>query len=141
MTTGRRSDGKFAAGNPGRPKGARHRVTLAIEALLDGEAEKLTRKLIAVAKRGDVAALRVIFDRLVPPRKGRLVALPDLPRVVSLADVPKALEALMATVADGEITTDEAADLAAIMDRYSKAVETADLDQRLRALEEKVGTR
>jgi Family of unknown function (DUF5681) len=33
------------SGNPaGKPKGARNKVTLAIEALLDGEAEALTRK-------------------------------------------------------------------------------------------------
>jgi hypothetical protein len=29
---------------PGRPKGARHKVTLTAEALLDGEAEGLPRK-------------------------------------------------------------------------------------------------
>jgi hypothetical protein len=33
----------FAKGNPGRRKGARHRATVAAEALLDGEAEALTR--------------------------------------------------------------------------------------------------
>jgi hypothetical protein len=27
--------GKFASGNPGRPKGARHKVTRAVEALLE----------------------------------------------------------------------------------------------------------
>jgi hypothetical protein len=31
--------GKFRPGNPGRPKGARHETTLAVEAILDGEAE------------------------------------------------------------------------------------------------------
>jgi hypothetical protein len=31
----------FAKGNPGRPKGARHKATVAAEALLDGEAEAL----------------------------------------------------------------------------------------------------
>jgi hypothetical protein len=36
--------GKFAPGNPGRPKGARHRATRAIEALLEGQGEALTQK-------------------------------------------------------------------------------------------------
>src|SRR4029077_7685570 len=39
------------SGNPsGRPKGSRNRTTLAAEALLDGEAEQLTRKAIELAK-------------------------------------------------------------------------------------------
>jgi hypothetical protein len=38
---------KGQSGNPdGRPKGSRHKATLAAEALLDGEAEVLTRKAI-----------------------------------------------------------------------------------------------
>jgi len=59
------------SGNPtGRPKGARHKTTLAIESLLDGEAEALTRKVIEKAKEGDLAALKLCLDRLLPMRKG-----------------------------------------------------------------------
>ena len=39
----------FEPGNPGKPKGTRHRTTLAVEALLEGEAEQLTRKAIDLA--------------------------------------------------------------------------------------------
>jgi hypothetical protein len=46
----------FAPGNPGRPKGSRNKATLAAEALLDGEAEALTRKAIELALAGDVTA-------------------------------------------------------------------------------------
>ena len=46
---GRKTDGKFASGNPGRPKGSRHKTTLAIQALLDGEGEALTRKAVEMA--------------------------------------------------------------------------------------------
>ena len=46
----------FQPGNPGRPKGARHKTTLAIETLLEGEAETLTRKAIEMAKGGDMTA-------------------------------------------------------------------------------------
>ncbi len=46
------------SGNPGgRPRGARNKTTLAIEALLDGEAETITRKAIELAKAGDMSAL------------------------------------------------------------------------------------
>jgi len=41
------------SGNPsGRPKGARHATTLAIEVLLEGEGEAITRKAIEAAKAG-----------------------------------------------------------------------------------------
>jgi hypothetical protein len=66
---------KGQSGNPsGRPRGARNKTTLAVEALLDGEAEALTRKAIERALEGDTTALRLCLDRLLPPRKGRPVS-------------------------------------------------------------------
>ena len=47
---------KGQSGNPnGRAAGSRNRATLAIEALLEGEGEALTRKAIELAKAGDMA--------------------------------------------------------------------------------------
>ncbi len=43
----------FARGNPGRPKGARNKVTRAVAALLDGEAEALMRRLRALESTRD----------------------------------------------------------------------------------------
>jgi uncharacterized protein DUF5681 len=71
------------SGNPsGRPKGSRHKTTLAIEELLDGEAEEITRKAIEKAKDGDTAALRICLDRLSPPRKDRHIEL-SMPKCIS----------------------------------------------------------
>src|SRR6516165_7000485 len=101
-----RHQGQFKrgqSGNPsGKPKGTRNKVTLAVEALLDGEAEALTRKAIELAKGGDLTALRLCMDRLLPPRKDRPVSL-DLPRIDSARDAPKAISALLAAVAAGEL--------------------------------------
>jgi hypothetical protein len=65
----------------GRSRRQRNKTTLAVEALLDGEAETLTRKAIELAKAGDLAALRVCLDRIAPPRKDRpvLFELPAIP--------------------------------------------------------------
>ena len=66
---------KGQSGNPsGRPRGARNKTTLAVEALLDGEAEVLTRKAIERAKDGDSVALRLCLERILPPRKDRPVS-------------------------------------------------------------------
>lgn len=96
--TGRRDDGRFAPGNPGRPKGARHRTTLAVEELLDGEAEGLTRKAVDMALAGDTTALRLCMERICPARKDAPVTF-TLPKVESAADASKALSAVLAAVA------------------------------------------
>jgi hypothetical protein len=44
------NDTRFKKGNPGRKPGSRNKVTAAIEALLDGEAENLTRKAVELAR-------------------------------------------------------------------------------------------
>jgi Family of unknown function (DUF5681) len=62
------------SGNPsGRPKGARNATTLALESLLDGQAQALTQKAIDLALTGDLTALRICLDRILPPRKDRPV--------------------------------------------------------------------
>ncbi len=66
-TGSRAADGKFRTGNRGKPKGARHRATLAALELLDGEAEALTRKAVELALEGDTTALRLCLERMAPP--------------------------------------------------------------------------
>jgi hypothetical protein len=96
------------SGNPnGRPKGARNKATLAAEALLDGESETLTRKLIDKAKEGDIGALRFCIDRICPPRRNRLVTV-EIPEIKSLQDADRAAAAVLAACAGGEISTGEA---------------------------------
>ena len=46
MKNGRNTDGTFSKGNTGRPKGARNLKTVAIENLLEGQAEALTQTAI-----------------------------------------------------------------------------------------------
>src|SRR5829696_5048591 len=90
---------KGQSGNPnGKPKGTRHRVTVAAEALMEGEAEAITRKVIELAKEGDGPALRLCMDRIYPPRKDRPVRF-SLP---SLDKVEDAVAAHAAIVAGGD---------------------------------------
>ena len=57
------------SGNPrGRPPGARNAATVLAEQLLDGETEVIIRKIIEKAKQGDIIALRICIDRILPPR-------------------------------------------------------------------------
>ena len=124
------------SGNPaGRPKGARHRTTLAMEALLEGEAEALTRRAIELALDGDGPALRLCLDRLAPVRKDRHVIF-DLPAIDTTADLPKATHALLQAIAAGELTPSEAADIGKAVDAHVRAIEVTDIHERLARLEE-----
>jgi len=131
---GRKTDGKFGPGNPGRPRGARHKTTLAVEALLDGEAERLTRKAIEMALAADTTALRLCLERIAPLRKGRPVVF-TLPAIRTAADVLTALTALVRATAKGQLTPEEAASIAGVIETGRKALETVELEARLVALE------
>src|SRR3978361_2276837 len=62
---------KGQSGNPaGKPAGTRNATTLAVEQLLHGEAEAITRKAIEMAKEGDTIALRLVLERVAPVRRG-----------------------------------------------------------------------
>lgn len=125
------------SGNPdGRPKGARNKTTLAMEELLDGEAEAITRKAIELAKAGDITAIRLCMDRMCPPRKDRHVSL-AVPSITSAADAVSAASALLQAVANGEITPTEAAEVGKLIDGYVRALEATEFEKRLTRLEGK----
>ncbi len=132
--------GRFRAGvsgNPrGKPKGARNHATLAVLALLEGDAEALTRKAVDKALEGDTTALRLCLERLAPPAKSRPVMF-DLPTVEKTADVSAALGALVAAVAGGTLTPDEGEAIAGLLERQRRAIETEELERRIAALESK----
>ena len=137
--TGREHGGRFApgvSGNPaGRPRGARHKTTLAALVLLEDEADKLTRKAVDLALAGDVTALRLCLDRLVPPCREAPITL-DLPRLETRADAPRVLSFLLAQVSRGELTPGEAEKLARLVSEYHKAVQLTEIEERMRRLEE-----
>ena len=127
---------KGESGNPaGRPRGSRNRATLLMESLLADDAEAIGRKAIAMAKQGDMAAIRLCMDSLAPVRKGEPVAF-ELPPLEKPADSVAAAAEIVAAVAAGELTPSEAAELAKVIDVYVRAIATKGFDERLTKLEE-----
>jgi hypothetical protein len=128
------------SGNPaGRPFGSRNRTTLAVDVLLDGEAERLTRKAVALALKGNVACLRLCLDRIAPPRRDPPVFLP-LRALQSADDASMAMAEIAAAVASGKLTPAEASGLSHVVEAYLDALATTEFERRLKALEEQQQT-
>jgi len=136
--SGRKQDTRFKPGNSGnpagKPKGTRNRATLAMEALLDGEAEALTRKAVELALEGDTTAMRLCLERVAAPRKDRPVSF-ALPKLETAADAVLASAALLQAVAVGELTPTEAAELSKLVAHYVDALKVSALEERLAKLE------
>ena len=126
----------FQPGNSGKPKGARHRVTRMAELLMEGAAEAVVHAVLAAARDGDMTAARLVLERIAPVRKGRPVSLP-LPVVNSAGDVLAALGVTIQAMGDGDITPDEAATIAGVLEVKRRAIETSELEIRIAALEER----
>lgn len=133
-TETRNPDGTFAPGNPGRPAGARHKVTRAVEVLLDGQAEALTQKAVDMALEGDTTALRICIERIAPARKDAHVAF-DLPGMESAKDAAQAASAVLKAVSEGNLTPVEGASVMALVDSYRRTLEVSELESRITALE------
>jgi hypothetical protein len=137
--TGKR-DTRFKPGNPGKPKGTRHHATRLAEALIDGQAKELVQKAIGMALAGDPTAMRIVIDRLCPPRRERTISL-DLPSIKSATDLIAAAAALTDATAAGDITPSEAASLSTLVGNVAKAVETVEIAARLAKLEEQLAAK
>ena len=124
----------FGLGNPGRPKGCRNRSTLAAEALLEGEAEALARKAVDLAFEGDIQALRLCLDRLIPIRRERTILF-DLPLIVTAGDACNAMASVLAGVASGQLWPSEAISLTQMIEAAARHIFAHDFEQRLETLE------
>ena len=132
--SGRNTDGTFGPGNPGKPKGARHRATQAALALLDGEAEALTRQAVTMALEGATTALRLCLERIAPPMRDAPVTF-DLPRMEAAQDAAKAAGGVLEAVALGELTPTEGAHVMALVETYRRTLEATAMEARMTELE------
>jgi hypothetical protein len=124
------------SGNPhGRPKGSRNMTTMAVEALLDAEGAALTRKAIEKALEGDMAALRLCLDRVLPPRRDRPVAF-ELPKIKTAADALNASSSVLAACAAGTLSPGEATEIMSLISTHVRTLEVTEIEARLTALEE-----
>jgi hypothetical protein len=135
----RRGRGRpFAKGQSGNPKGRtpgqRPPALMLLDQLGEAGAEAVLQKVIAAAEGGDMVAARIVLDRAWPVRKGRAVAL-DFPEVTTAGGVAAALAVVVQAMGAGQLTPDEASAVSGVIEGQRKAIELADHEQRLAALE------
>ena len=136
MKNGRNTVGQFSAGNSGRPKGSRNKATIAIESLLQGQAEALTPKAVTKALEGDSVALRLCMERIAPAPKDQPVCF-NLPKMNNATDASQAAGSVLTAVSEGELTPIEATRVMGLIDSYRRTLELTEIEQRLQALENK----
>jgi hypothetical protein len=130
------------------PDGLGHPGKIRRDAIIRGSTGSTLRKALFIngfmsfidavvnaAKNGDPTAMRLCVERLVPLRKGRPVVF-DLPPVKTAADIAGAVGELARAMAAGELTVEEASAASSVIEMQRRAIETSDIELRLRKLEE-----
>jgi Family of unknown function (DUF5681) len=120
------------SGNPaGTKRGSRHRASLLAESLLDGETDRLTRRCIYEALKGDMQAMKLCLEQLLPPVRER--PLPRkfrLPKLETLNNASSALATIIAGVTTGELLPGQSESLAAIVNSFLKSIELSEIETR-----------
>jgi translation elongation factor EF-Tu-like GTPase len=105
-----------------------------LSGLLESEGEALLRAAIEKGRSGDVSALRLALDRLMPTARENYVKV-ELPPVESVSDVPRVIGMIVARVANGELTPSEGATVVGMLSAMRAAFEAIDLAARISAIE------
>lgn len=133
--------GKFQKGQSGNPngkaRGTKNRVTLAAERLLQGELDNICRKLVEEALIGNMQAVKLILDRVLPAKRERVIDV-QLPKLNTTDDALRAMSIIIEAVGSGNITPNEGEALSRVIDTFVKAIQTHEIEKRVDLLEQEV---
>lgn len=133
---------KFQKGHSGNPTGKKpgtpnKRTKLA--KLFEPHAEKLIDKTIELALAGDVNALRLSIERLIPKATNQQIQIDlqdlDVACSSSLSTIGKKI---FEAITNGAVTPDDGKQLMSVLDSQSKLILTTDLSRRLDILENQI---
>lgn len=128
---------KGESGNPaGRPKGASDRRR-ELRKLLEAQAEPLINKVVEAALQGDMQAMRLCIDRLIPKLSEDLVTL-DFDGMDTARQLLEAGDQVCRAVLSGELTPTGGQALSRVLDNQRKLLELAEFEKRLNNLERRV---
>lgn len=122
------------SGNPtGRPKGIKDRRVALREKLLP-HADQLIEMVTTFAKSGDMTAMKIVMDRIIPPLREEPIHV-SIPKIDSAEDCVKAQAAVVNAVAAGEILPSDGQAMSGLIEAQRRAFETHELAKRMEAIE------
>ena len=133
---------KFQKGQSGNPIGKKpgtlnKRTKLA--KLFEPHAEKLINKTIELALAGDINALRLSIERLVPKAIGQQIQIDlqdfDVTCSSSLSTVGKKI---FEAIANGTVTPEDGKQLMSLLESQRKLIEHVDMGRRIDILESQI---
>ena len=116
---------KGCAAGPGRPPGLRNKKSQLLDKIAGEGTERVIRTVQEKAEKGDMYAAALVLARTWPRRKGRPVEI-DLPPVGDTAGLVAAQAAVVAAMARGQITPDEAHLIGELLERQRHIIEIHD---------------
>jgi hypothetical protein len=130
----------FLAGNKmgrGRPRGSLNKSSSPGQDVLNEYAAKLMLKCISMAGQGDIGAMRLCLERILPVRRDALVRV-SLPRIGTAQDVNKAAEKVMQGMGRGKITATDGEKMMNVLQMRSHIIDSVKVESRIAELEESV---
>src|SRR5882672_12933229 len=125
---------EFEKGNSfgkGRPQGSRNKSAVIFDEIGYEGIDDIIRSVQQQANKGSLHAAAILLARTWPiPRNHSLPVTVDLPPVERPGDIVKANAALIALVAAGELTPEEAGSVGRLLENQRRALETLELEQR-----------
>jgi hypothetical protein len=128
----------FQPGNQygrGRPPGSRNKIGSVVQEALESHAETLMKKCVMLALQGNLTAMKLCIERLVPAPRQRVIKF-KLPAIKTITDLTVASEAVVRGATRGQLTPSEGQSFTAMLDDRRRMMESKELDSRVRALEE-----
>ena len=116
----------------GRPPGVGPVARLRKELLTDGKLDKLVQKTYELAMAGDVAAIRILLDRAIPPLRAQAA---PVQFEMTNGTLTAQAKALLAAAAAGELSPDVASELISALARVVQIDQGDELRRRIDALD------
>lgn len=126
----RDKNGRFAKGQSGNPAGRPHSE---LRRKLATGSDEVVQAVLEAAKEGDMAAARLVLERLVPPVRAAAEPLTfDYDDTAPLSDQARQI---MKATSQGQIPPDQATSLLTGLANLARIVEVDDFERRLSDLD------
>lgn len=128
---------KGQSGNPkGKIKGTKNKATRFIDSLMQSELNNISQKLIELAVAGNLQAIKLVLDRVMPAKTSRSIEI-EIPKIENTTDALQAISTVIHAVGQGELTPNEGEAITKIIQSFTQTLQSYEFDQRLSTLEQK----